>query len=76
MSETTTEVLNRGMRCLLEKMGVVETEKFISIVIREQFDYTKWQKDYFDSKTPDEINREALDFNAVNPYKGTAKKVL
>ena len=45
---TTIELLSRGMECLIETMGVVEAEYFIAAVRRERFDYTKWQRDYFD----------------------------
>ena len=44
----TIELLSRGMECLVESMGVVEAEYFIAAVRRERFDYTKWQKEYFD----------------------------
>lgn len=35
--------MNRGINCLLEKLGVVETERLISAINKEKFDYTKWQ---------------------------------
>ncbi|UTC66674.1 MULTISPECIES: hypothetical protein [unclassified Treponema] len=44
----TIELLSRGMECLVESMGVVEAEYFIAAVRRERFDYTKWQREYFD----------------------------
>ena len=44
MIPNTVDILNRGMECLTESMGVVEAEQFISIIIRERFDYTKWQR--------------------------------
>ena len=44
----TMELLSRGMECLVESMGVVEAEYFIAAVRRERFDYTKWQREYFD----------------------------
>ena len=45
---STIELLSRGMECLVESMGVVEAEYFIAAVRRERFDYTKWQREYFD----------------------------
>jgi len=36
-----------GMRVLSETLGVVEAERFIAIILREQFDYTKWRQDLF-----------------------------
>ena len=44
----TIELLSRGMQCLVESMGIVDAEYFIAAVRRERFDYTKWQRDYFD----------------------------
>ena len=55
-----------------DQMGIVEAEQFISFVIREKFDYTKWQRGYFDRKTPEEISREASDFEQAHPFSGNA----
>ena len=43
------EIMNRGIHCLLERLGVVETERFIAVINRERFDYTKWQRERFDN---------------------------
>ncbi len=45
--------------CLIEKLGVVETEVFISTIKRESFDYTEWRKDKVDNKSWDELLDEA-----------------
>ncbi len=45
----TIELLSRGMDCLIRNMGVVDAEYFIAAVQRERFDYTKWQREYFDN---------------------------
>lgn len=52
------EVLNRGMECLLEKMGVVDAERFVFLIKTENFDYTEWQKDYFGKKSKEQIDQE------------------
>ena len=46
--QSTVEILSRGMDCLINAMGVVDAEYFIATVQRERFDYTKWQREYFD----------------------------
>ncbi len=69
---TTAEILNRGMKCLTEQMGIVDAEHFISVIIREKFDYTKWQREYFDAKTTEEISTEASDFEAAHPFVSNA----
>ena len=76
MSSNTIEIMNKGMNCLLEKLGVVETEQFISIIIREKFDYTKWQQKYFDEMTPEQIDDGAKKYVEEHPFSGTAKFVL
>ena len=63
------------MKCLMEQLGVVEAERFVATVIRERFDYTRWQRDYFSEKTPEEISREAEAFELENPYQGDAVRL-
>lgn len=75
MMESTAEIMSRGMKCLVEQMGIVEAERFISVVIREKFDYTKWQRDYFDEKTPADISKEASQFEKAHPFTGDAIKL-
>ena len=41
---STMEILNKGMKCLTEHLGIVDAEYFISAVKRENFDYTEWRK--------------------------------
>ena len=62
------EIMNRGMNCLLEKLGVVETEQFISTIIREKFDYTKWQQQRFDNMSSDEFHDAAVKYAKDNPF--------
>ena len=56
MSTSTAEIMSKGMKCLTEQLGIIDAERFVSIIIREKFDYTKWQREYFDGKTPEEIS--------------------
>ncbi len=75
MMTSTAEIMNRGMKCLTEQMGIVEAEQFISVIIREKFDYTKWQRDYFDTKSPEEISAEASGFERMQPFAGDAVRL-
>ncbi len=45
----TIDIMDRGMRCLLENLGTIETERFIAVLIRERFDYTKWRQTVLDN---------------------------
>lgn len=51
-----------GMRLLIENMGKVDAERFISLVIREPFDYTEWQADLFQGVSLDELGNKAMEF--------------
>ncbi|MCM1056186.1 MAG: hypothetical protein NC517_01045 [Firmicutes bacterium] len=62
------EIMSRGINCLLEKLGVVETERFIAVINREKFDYTKWQRQQFDNVSSDEFNEAAVAYSKENPF--------
>ncbi len=57
---TDTEVRIKGFRVLLEALGEVEAERFVSLIMQEPFDYTKWQRDLLIGKTVPEISRSAM----------------
>ncbi|GHT12449.1 hypothetical protein FACS1894170_07280 [Planctomycetales bacterium] len=54
-----------GMRILAEHLGVVESERFIALINREPFDYTKWRQKLFDG-----VSLETL-FKQVQEYEKT-----
>ncbi len=54
-------LVNTGMKILIEKLGNVEAEKFISLLLKEPFDYTKWQRDLFQDMTIEEISAKAME---------------
>ncbi len=71
----SVEIMDKGMKCLLDAMGAVETEKFISAVLREKFNYTEWRKNYFDDMSPKEFNEQAADYAKINPFVPLKKQV-
>jgi hypothetical protein len=76
MGTSSSEIMNKGMQCLLDKLGVVDTEYFISVISREQFDYTKWQQQYFNEMTPDEIDVASKKYVEEHPFEGKAKIIV
>lgn len=71
---STNVIMNDIMNCLVEKFGVVETEVFISTLIREPFDYTEWQREHFDGFTLDELNNAAVKYCKNNPISDNDSK--
>ena len=63
------EIMNGGINCLLEKLGVVETERFIAVINREKFDYTEWQRQRFDNISSEEFNEAAVSYSKDNPFR-------
>lgn len=59
-------IKQEGMNILIEKLGKVDAERFISLIIREPFDYTKWQEDLFKNLSVRELSNEAMDYMKNN----------
>lgn len=59
---TDTELRIQGMNALLKALGVVQAERFITLMIREPFDYTKWQRTLWQDKTVREISQAAMKY--------------
>lgn len=55
-------IVSQGMAALQEKLGIVEAEKFISIINREKIDYTIWRESLWKGKTLDEVYKDAADY--------------
>jgi hypothetical protein len=58
---TETVLMKTGMKILIDQLGNVEAERFVSILLREPFDYTKWRKDNLCiGMTVEEISKDAM----------------
>ncbi|MBQ3923004.1 MAG: hypothetical protein II707_06860 [Spirochaetales bacterium] len=62
MYKTDSVIRQEGMKILLDKMGMVDAERFISLIIREPFDYTKWREDLFDNMSLQELAQKANEY--------------
>lgn len=57
---TDTEIRIRGVEALISKLGITEAERFISLMNREPFDYTKWRRSLWEGETIAEISSRAM----------------
>ena len=57
---TDEEVKIEGMEALISKLGDVQAERFISLLLRSPFDYTKWQKKLWIDRNISDISQEAM----------------
>jgi len=67
---TTATIMNDGINCLVERLGIIETEIFISQIIREPFDYTKWQREHYANMSLSDLNKKAVEYAKNNPTFG------
>lgn len=60
---TDTEIRQRGVQLLAEHLGDIEMERFIALIQREPFDYTRWRQQWVaecEEALIEEISRQAM----------------
>ena len=72
MSSSTVELMSKGMQCLRDNLWDIESERFIAIILREKFDYTKWQQNLYRNMDAAEIVNAAVVFEEEHPFRGKA----
>lgn len=59
MNETVLK--QSAMKCLIDNFGIVDAERFISLIIKEPFDYTKWQESLYEEMSVKELSNKAME---------------
>lgn len=57
---TDIEIKINGVQALTKSLGNVAAERFIALIQREPFDYTKWQRTLWEDQSIEEISRNAM----------------
>ena len=57
---TDTEIKITGFRALVAALGDVQAERFIVLIQREPFDYTRWHRTLWPDKSVEEISQAAM----------------
>ena len=68
---TDTEIKTKGIQILAQHLGDVEAERFITLIQREPFDYTKWRQEMDEAMTIEEISQRAMSLRRKNTEKST-----
>jgi len=63
----TAVIMEKGTQALLEKLGVLDTEYFISTLLKEPFNYTEWAREYFANYDPEQFLKDAIEYDKNNP---------
>ncbi len=65
-----------GMEVLMKKLGLVEAERFITLIQREPFDYTRWRREnLFKGKSIADIHAEAAALRAETEKPKKSKRI-
>jgi hypothetical protein len=59
---TDTVLRLEAMDALIATLGEIDAERFISMVKRDTFDYTEWQRDLWKDKSIEEIHALATEY--------------
>jgi hypothetical protein len=60
MMKSDAVIRSEGMKILSERLGILEAERFISLILREPFDYTEWQRNLYDGLSLEELSAKAM----------------
>jgi hypothetical protein len=61
-----TLIRHEGINTLIKNLGLIEAERFIMLIQKETFDYTKWQENLFEDMTIEEIYNNAAKLRDEN----------
>ncbi|MBF0124616.1 MAG: hypothetical protein HQL60_04695 [Magnetococcales bacterium] len=56
---TDTEIRVKGVQILAQYLGNIEMERFIALIQREPFDYTKWRQNIDADESIENISSKA-----------------
>lgn len=59
---TDSEIKQKGIELLIKELGEIEAERFITLIIREPFDYTEWQKNLWPDISVEELSKKAMEY--------------
>lgn len=60
MTKSDSVLRLEGMNVLIKELGEVDAERFISLIIKEPFNYTKWQENLFEEENVKELSEKAM----------------
>ena len=57
------EIKVLGFEVLTQHLGLVDAERFITLIQRDKFDYTQWRQNLFAGLRGEEISRQAMELH-------------
>lgn len=69
------EILDAGFDSLVAALGLINAERFITIIKTDDFDYTKWRRNYFENRDIDSLSDEAVAYANTHPHNGKGVRI-
>lgn len=57
--KTDSEIINKGFETIFSNLGMVDAERFIMLIKRDNFDYTEWQRKLWPSESVESLSEKA-----------------
>ncbi len=61
--KSDTMLRQEGVQILIQHLGNVDAERFISLIIREPFDYTEWRRDHLEDEDVRSLSKKAMEYS-------------
>lgn len=68
--KTDTEIKVEGTNVLIKAMGTIEAERYIALMAREKFDYTKWRRIMLPEGSVEKISKAAMQYRKKTGKRG------
>ena len=65
--KTDIELRSDGMKLLRSQLGLVESERFLTLMLREPFDYTRWRQTQWNDETVANLAEKSRKLRETNP---------
>ena len=56
-------IKHEGFQAIFEKLDLVEAERFIALIKRDNFDYTEWRMSLCENMTVEDIFWKAMEYS-------------
>jgi len=63
---TDNKLWRKAMKILTSELGIVDTGRFISMVKRNTFDYTEWQRTHWNNKSIYEVHEAVVAYENMH----------
>ena len=73
---TDIEIRKKGLKILIDALGNVNAEKFISLIIKEPFDYTEWQSTLWNDQSVNQISESAMHYRKAGKDETSDENII